>query len=133
MNAFRARRGAMLVETALVMLAFLVLLFGIIEIGRAWFSYNLMTHAVREATRLAAVKPNLTIDDGVIIQRVEEILSDGGLAPLETTVVFQAPLETGGMVRVTSQVNFAPVVGLWSGGGPVVFPLTVTMVTRYEI
>jgi Flp pilus assembly protein TadG len=127
------RRGAVLIESALVFLAFFMLLFGIIELGRAWFSYNLVTHAVREATRLAAVKPALAANDVVIIDRIESILSDGGLTPADSSVVFNEPLETGGMIRVTSQVDFAPVVGLWGNGGPIVFPLTVTMVTRYEI
>jgi Flp pilus assembly protein TadG len=132
-QAIRPRRGAVLIESALIFLAFFMLLLGIIEFGRAWFSYNLVTHAVREALRLAAVKPALEANDGVVIDRIESILSDGGLTPTDSSVVFNDPLVTGGMIRVTSQVDFAPVVGLWSGGGPIVFPLTVTMVTRYEI
>jgi Flp pilus assembly protein TadG len=127
------RRGGTLIEFALVLTAFVMLLFGIIELGRAWFSYNLITHAVREATRQAAVRPGLVLDDSAIIGVIDDILGDGGLAATDTTVSFREPLETGRMVRVTSQVDFSPVISLWSPGGPLVFPLTVTMITRYEI
>ena len=127
------RRGAVLIETALVLSAFLMLLLGIIELGRAWFSYNLVTHAVREGTRLAAVKPLLQPNDEAVVRRIEELLQDGGLRPASTTVTFQPPLQTGRLVRVTSRVDFSPVVALWAPQGSLVFPLTVSLVTRYEI
>jgi hypothetical protein len=45
------RRGQGLVEFALVVPLFLVLLFGMIEFGRAWMTKNILTGAAREAVR----------------------------------------------------------------------------------
>lgn len=127
------RQGAVLIETALMFLAFLMLIFSGIELGRAWFTYNLVTHAVREGTRAASVKPGLAPDDGEIVSLVQSILDDANVAATETTVRYVQPLRTGGFVRVTSQVDFAPVIGLWTSQSPLIFPMTVSMVTRYEI
>lgn len=48
-----SRRGAALVETALVLPIFLMLIFGIIEFGRALMVSNMVTNAAREGARIA--------------------------------------------------------------------------------
>ena len=50
-----ARRGQALVEFALVIPLFLVLLVGIFDLGRAVFAYNTLTNAAREGARIAIV------------------------------------------------------------------------------
>jgi Flp pilus assembly protein TadG len=124
-----------MVEMAMVCMAFLVLLFGIIELGRLWFSYNLLTHATREGARLAAVRPALQQNDQAVANRIRDILAQGGLNPSATTVVYQSPLQTGRIVRVTAEVQFAPVVVLWTAPTvtPLLFPLRVNVITRYEV
>lgn len=49
-------RGAAAVEFALVLPFLVVLVFGIIDFGRALFVYNYLTSAVREGGRFAAVQ-----------------------------------------------------------------------------
>jgi Flp pilus assembly protein TadG len=49
-----SRRGAALVETALVLPVFLTVALGIIEYGRALMAANLVTSAAREGARIAA-------------------------------------------------------------------------------
>lgn len=51
----RAPRGQALVEFAVVIPFFLVLLFGIFDVGRAVYAYNSVTNAAREGARLAIV------------------------------------------------------------------------------
>ena len=51
-------RGQALVEFALVVPLFLLLLFGILDLGRGVFAYNTIQNAAREAVRLAIVDQN---------------------------------------------------------------------------
>ena len=52
------RRGAALVEFALVMPLLLLLLVGIMEFGRAWSQTQVITDAARQGARLAALLNN---------------------------------------------------------------------------
>jgi Flp pilus assembly protein TadG len=49
------RRGAAMVEMALVLPVFMMVTLGIIEFGRALWVANIVTNAAREATRAAAL------------------------------------------------------------------------------
>jgi Flp pilus assembly protein TadG len=62
-----ARRGQALVEFALVIPIFLLLLFAIFDLGRAVFAYNTLTSAAREGARLAIVNQ----DEASIIQHAK--------------------------------------------------------------
>ena len=56
------RRGQALVEFALIIPLFLVLLVGLFDLGRAVFAYNTLTNAAREGARTAIVnqyKPSI--------------------------------------------------------------------------
>ena len=50
-----AEEGATAVETAIVLSAFLVLLFGIIEFGQIFWTWNTMLLAIEEGGRYAMV------------------------------------------------------------------------------
>lgn len=47
----RGARGVAAVELALLLTPLLVMLFGVIELGRAIYSYNTLAKTVRDATR----------------------------------------------------------------------------------
>ena len=51
--AWRSQRSQALIEFALISPVLLLLLFGIIDIGRAVFYYDTLTHAAREGARTA--------------------------------------------------------------------------------
>src|SRR5947208_13432730 len=53
----RARAGQSVVEFALVSLTILLIVFGIVDIGRGVFQRSMLTNATREAARYAAVNP----------------------------------------------------------------------------
>jgi Flp pilus assembly protein TadG len=60
MTIHRGRaRGQSLVEFALVLPIFLVVVLGIFDLGRAVFAYNTLTNAAREGARLAIVNQNV--------------------------------------------------------------------------
>jgi Flp pilus assembly protein TadG len=54
-NKHRARRGAAMVEMALVMPLFFMVVLGIMEFGRAMMVSNLVTNAAREGARMAVI------------------------------------------------------------------------------
>lgn len=68
--------GQSLVEFALVIPMFLLLLIGIAEFGRAWMTRNILTGASREAVRIAAVQGN----SGIALSRANSILSSAGIS-----------------------------------------------------
>ena len=67
-----------MVEFALVVPLFLVLLFGMVEFGRAWMTKNILTGAAREAVRIYAVIPH---DNVMAEARAVNILTSAGLDP----------------------------------------------------
>jgi Flp pilus assembly protein TadG len=69
-------RGQSLVEFALVVPVFLLLLIGIAEFGRAWMTRNILTGASREAVRIAAVQGNTAS----ALSRANNILSSAGIS-----------------------------------------------------
>jgi len=69
-------KGQGLLEFALVAPIFLILLFGMVEFGRAWMTKNILTGAAREAVRIYAVIP---YDNVVAESRAVNILSSAGL------------------------------------------------------
>ena len=66
-------KGQALVEFALLLPVFLLLVVGVAEFGRAWMTKNILTGAAREAVRAAAVEVQAnaytsakTIADGIL-------------------------------------------------------------------
>lgn len=101
------RRGQGLVEFALVLPLFLVLLIGIAELGRAWMVRNLLTGAAREAVRIAAVAPPAG-SQAAAIARANAILSSGGITG--ATVQVNDDGTPFGTVTVTVNYTFPLVV-----------------------
>jgi len=65
MSAYSSReKGSAMVEFALTVSLFLVMLFGIVDFGRALYTYHFLSNAAREATRYAAVRGSTCSDDG---------------------------------------------------------------------
>lgn len=73
-------RGAYTVEFAIVGLLVFTLLFGVVEMGRLYFTVNALDEAVRRGTRLAAV---CDVSDPVILRRaIFNAASDAGTSQL---------------------------------------------------
>lgn len=56
----RTERGQALIETALVLLLLLIILLGIAEFSRAWYTRNSLKNAARSGARLAVVTCGIT-------------------------------------------------------------------------
>jgi len=109
-------RGQSLVEFALVLPVFLLLLIGVTEFGRAWMTRNILTGASREAVRIAAVQGNAAS----ALSRANSILSSAGIsgasvniaddgAPYGTcnvTVSYVFPVSVAGFLPGLAGTNF---------------------------
>lgn len=71
-QARRARHGQSLVEFAMVVPLFFLLVFGITDFGRLFYIHETLQHALREAGRFAVTGQNLTVGTNVY-SRVESI------------------------------------------------------------
>lgn len=112
----RSIRGQSLVEFALVLPVFLLLLIGVVEFGRAWMTRNILTGASREAVRIAAVQGN----SASALSRANSILSSAGIsgasvnisddgAPYGTcsvTVSYSFPVSVAGFLPGLGGSNF---------------------------
>lgn len=90
-------------EYALVIVVFLTIVFGIVDFGRAVFTYHYLSAAARDATRWAAVNGYTCSDDGSCtypngaattdIQNFVSNNAPSGIAPsrLTTTVTYANP------------------------------------------
>ena len=61
----RSERGSVILETALMIVLLLVLLFGIVDVGRVLYTANNAVSAAREGARRAAVQQNIMTSAGV--------------------------------------------------------------------
>ncbi|MBO9370827.1 MAG: pilus assembly protein [Chloroflexi bacterium] len=94
MNAqVRKQRGQSLVEFALVLPLLILLLGGVLELGRLFFAYVAVTDAAAEGATYASIYPRATIHQ--ITERAQA--ASGGLIQLDPSMVqVQRPVLTAG-------------------------------------
>lgn len=80
----RSERGAALLETALTLPLLLLVCVGILEFGRAYQTWQVLTNAAREGARIA-VLPGM--DDAAVRSRVREYMTIGQLPKANLSVV----------------------------------------------
>ncbi|MCE5267671.1 MAG: pilus assembly protein [Planctomycetaceae bacterium] len=106
----RNRRGAALVEFAIVAPIFFLLVFGIIEFGRAIMVQEIITNASREGARLAVLDaPNPTA--GQVNTTVTTYLANAGISGATVTINPAEPTSAGygQPVSVTVSIPFGNV------------------------
>jgi len=87
----RSRRGQTLVEFALILPIFILLLVGIFDFGRAVYAYNTISNASREAVRLGIVDQNVTALQAEAVKAAVSL----GASPGDVDVAFLTPDLTG--------------------------------------
>jgi len=140
-KSMRGRRGQAVVEFALVLPVLLLLVFGAMEFGRAYFDYHLLLTVARQGARTASLPARTEAD---VQNTVDGLLAQSGLSEnCETTITVtdQAGQErTGGltdavegdMVSVTLTCDFQVVVGSLLPGFSGTVPLRVSCAFRHE-
>jgi hypothetical protein len=104
------RRGQSLVETSIVMIVFVVLLLGILELGRIFYTHSTLANAAREGARFAIVDPDH--GDGIVDTVKDKAI---GLGLTDDDVVVDWPdvdREPGDRVRVTINYRYDSIFAL---------------------
>ncbi len=83
----RDERGQTLVEFALILPIFILLLVGILDLGRAVYAFNTISNASRQAVRVGIVDQNLTVIETEAIDHAVSL----GLSPANVDVTFRQP------------------------------------------
>lgn len=108
------RRGAAMVEMAMVLPVFTVLLLGIVEFGRAFMVYEMVVAAAREGARKAVIPEKSEAD---VLESISKIVTGGGMSMSKFTVTVYvngqaAALSTasrGDEIRVALSIPFKEV------------------------
>lgn len=128
-NRLRGDRGQSLVELAIVLPVLMAIVIGIFEFGRAWNVRQTVTHAAREAARLAVIRTSTgTGVDDVIDDRLTAAALDPGQA--RVTITGMGGLSgTATTIEVSYPYTFSflgPVIDLLNGDGEIAGTLTLT-------
>jgi Flp pilus assembly protein TadG len=129
-----------MVEFALVLPVFLMLVFGTVDLGRAIFYQSLINNAVRDGARYGTVSQ----DTAVVQQHVQTALNQfAGAVTTCAAVIYSSSLLTSapacanagsaspgayGYVTVTAALPFSPVVGLYGTGWQITLHAQSTMI-----
>lgn len=81
------QNGQTLVEFALILPIFILVLMGIFDFGRAIYAYNTINNAARQAVRVGIVNQNVGVIEAEAIQHGVSLSLDGA----DVTVTFLAP------------------------------------------
>ena len=132
---FRSQRGAALIEAAFTLPLLLFVCVGIIEFGRLYQTWQVMTNAAREGARVAVLPTSPT---GAVESRVRQYLQMGGLnsdpsVGVNTTAVpvslGAGATASGSRVTVTYPFTFMvlqPIAQLVVSGATVGAPITIS-------
>ena len=115
MNAkrFFSTCGQNLIEYAITLPVFLLIVFGIFDLGRAVYYYSAIFNAARDGARYGSVHPEAPSDE--VIDRVEYWLD--ALDPSKTTISTSCSTETMSCVTVSYSFDaVTPIIGLFLGG-----------------
>jgi Flp pilus assembly protein TadG len=103
----KCKRGAALVEMALVLPILLLLTFAVIEYGWMTFRASQVGQAARHGARIA-VRPAATVEE--IEAAVADIMEGAGLTEYTLTITPEDPAtEVGDPVTVVVLVNYGPI------------------------
>ena len=102
----KSLNGQSLVEFALVVPIFLIMILGIIEFSRLWETINIVTSAAREGARVAAV----TAPDVSRAQAAARNVLTAGNVTQTPTITVAGP-NGSSEITVTVQVAFTPFTG----------------------
>jgi Flp pilus assembly protein TadG len=129
-----SERGAALLETALTLPLLLLITIGIVEFGRAYQTWQVLTNAAREGARVAVLPgTNDAAVEGRVLDYIEAgQLSTPGSASVVITRDTVIPIGTGTATASRVQVDYPfqfmvlqPVAQLVSSGSTVGAPITM--------
>ncbi len=133
----RSEQGSQLIEFAIVVPLFLLLLAGIFDFGMMFRTFEAVTNAAREGARVG-VLPGYAAED--VETRVDAYMEASGLRDPYTVTVENVPVATGAgtftaravTVNYTYQFAVLGAIGIMFGGNYTTIPLQAVSVMRTE-
>jgi len=120
------RRGTSTVEMALVLMLLLLLIAGVVDVGRAFNNYIIVTNASREGARYAARFPHYAT--GIVAATKAEAV-DSGVPPDSITVSIDGLNgDAGASISVTAAYNLTTIMGGILGFSDIPMQATTEMV-----
>jgi Flp pilus assembly protein TadG len=134
MTVGKREKGQNLVEFALILPVFLLLVVGMAEFGRGWMTRNILTGAAREGARVAAVEPDSASSIAQGLAAATAVLNAAGiLVPPAIVTVNTNPPTSFPAVKVDVRYTISVLIAGFIPGlpGPT-FDLTGTATMRRE-
>jgi Flp pilus assembly protein TadG len=128
------RRGAVIVEFALVVPFLFIVVFGVIDFSRAYAELNAINASLREGARLASVWRDLAVGNpqSAVRKKVKAMGSVFGYSSIDTNLVTltvdNAAAPEFVTVTITAHPVPLPVLGRFLG----ISPFTITRSVRYR-
>ena len=122
----KGERGAYLVEFAIIAPVFLLLVFGLMEFGRAIWSYSSVAHAAREGVRYAIVRGEESGRLATSSEIETYVRERAGLSSAQVTTTWTPNNKPGSVVQVQVNYSFQPSV-------PMIPSMALTSTSRMVI
>jgi Flp pilus assembly protein TadG len=136
MRRTSGEQGSSTVELIIMVPVLLLVLFGAVELSRAWFTVNIATTAAREGVRAGVVTPTGSGDVFNAAEanaRIDAILAAANLSAVSTrSVMCATPCTRGSQVSATVTVNFSTAIPLLVPLLGSTLPIQQTATMRYE-
>ena len=130
----KRRRGAMAIETALLLPLLVLLIFGMIEFGLLLYNRQVLTNASREGARAGIVQDTPRVPDSEIINVVDQYCADRlvtfGSANTPSTNITREGDDFGDDLTVSVSYDYSFLVMTNFGFGPIA--LVAQTVMRME-
>lgn len=130
----RAEQGQDLVEYALVLPLFILLVLSVIEFGYLFLQYNTVTNAAREGARAGIISPSTACDLACVDARARaaaESFAAAGLDPAKLDVTIPRPPTDATTIRVTVRYTTGfmtiPLMAIIGSDADIVLQSTATM------
>jgi Flp pilus assembly protein TadG len=126
-------RGSVAVGVCLFLPFLLILLFGIVEMGQAWYQKQMLVNATREGARLGSLLNDATNGSAQVSAEVTNFLNQSGFPGTPHVTVTGADGATGTSVTVTATANYTlPVLHNLIPSNLSTVTLRATTVMRHE-
>lgn len=112
-------------EFALILPILLLIVFGILDLGRAFFATIAIQNATREGARQAARDPGISDSEIIALVRTEAAGSGLDLGTDLSVSVLRYGSGSDTVIRVTASYNFFPFLGIIRAA-----PITLTRFTE---
>lgn len=130
----QSQRGTSTLEFIIVAPTLFLVLFGIMELSRAWLTVNIATTAAREGARVGVVTPapGGVFNDGPALARINQIMTAANITADSMSLTCSAPCASGSTVTANVQVTFNTFVPLILPAQLTGLNINRTTVMRYE-